>query len=129
MDRSVIDWMLQPLRKYATFGGRAPRAEFWWYILFCIGLGTLFGGVDIGIYGLRWLSSGGMLRPSGSWLSLFLVIPGIAVAVRRLHDIGKSGWWYLIGVIPIIGGLLLLIWFSRAGNIGGNRFGADPLGY
>lgn len=126
-DNSAFDWMITPLRKYAQFRGRASRSELWWYILLCIMLGGVFGGVDIGIYGLRWLSSNAIQQPSGMWLSLLLVIPGLAVAVRRLHDIGKSGWWYLVGLLPVIGGLILLVWFVRRGDVGSNAYGQDPL--
>lgn len=125
-DYSAFDWMITPLRRYASFRGRSPRAELWWYMLLCVMLGGVFGGVDIGIYGLRWLSSDTITRPSGLWLSLLLVIPSLAVTVRRLHDIGKSGWWYLIGLIPLLGGLFLLIWFLRRGDAGPNAYGPDP---
>ncbi len=123
---STFDWMIAPLRNYATFTGRARRSEFWWFIVFMIIVSTLLGGIDIGIFGLRWLSSGNPMGPLSSLASLALVIPSIAVSVRRLHDLDKSGWWYLLGLIPLIGALILLIWFASSGTAGSNRFGAEP---
>lgn len=126
MEKSAAQWMLEPLHKYATFSGRASRSELWWFMVFCVLISLLVGGVDIGIFGLRWLSSGNVTGPLGVLVSLALLIPGLAVAVRRLHDLDKSGWWYLLGIIPLIGGLILLYWFIQPGTIGANRFGADP---
>ncbi len=60
-------------------------------------------------------------------VSLALIIPGIAVSVRRLHDTGRSGWFLLLGFIPIVGGILLLVWMCSRGTEGPNRFGADPI--
>ena len=127
MDKPATQWMIEPLRKYATFSGRAPRSELWWFMLLALLLGLLVGGVDIGIFGLRWLSTDAPIGPTGTLVSLALIIPGVAVAVRRLHDLDKSGWWYLIGIIPLIGGLVLLYWFVQRGTEGANRFGPDPL--
>lgn len=127
MEKSATQWMVEPLRKYATFGGRAPRSELWWFILFSMLLGMLVGGIDIGIPGLRWLSSDSPIGPLGVLLSLAFLIPGLAVAVRRLHDLNKSGWWYFLGLVPVIGGLVLLYWFVQRGTIGPNDYGPDPL--
>ena len=124
---TTIDWMLLPLRKYATFTGRAPRSEFWWFVVLLLIVGFFAGGIDISIFGLRWLSSRSMMGPSATLISLATIIPSIAVSVRRLHDLDKSGWWYLLGLVPLIGALILLVWFASAGSNGPNRFGPDPL--
>lgn len=106
--------------KYMTFEGRAPRSEFWYFFLFmligsivCIILdGVLFPAMQAG--------------PLGSIFSLVTLIPWIAVTARRLHDIDKSGWWQLIGLIPIIGFIIFLIWVCTRGTQGPNRFGDSP---
>ncbi len=114
------------LSKYGDFSGRAPRAELWWWVLFVllldIGASLIGVALDSGAEGghvyvmvLRGLAS------------LAVLLPGLAVAVRRLHDIDKSGWWLLIGIIPFFGALVLLIFYCLPGMRGANRFGPDPL--
>ena len=98
--------------KYATFGGRAPRSEYWYWVLFgiIVGMGTVF------------------VHPIlNQVMSLALLLPGIAVTVRRLHDVGKSGWWYLI-IFTCIGVIPLLIWMCKEGDEATNEFGDNPLG-
>jgi len=104
--------------KYATFSGRARRSEYWWFALFQ-------ALVNIVAYGIEQQTDGGLI---GNLIELALVLPALAVAVRRLHDIDRSGWWLLIGVIPVIGWIVLLIWACTQGTLGPNRFGPDPLG-
>ena len=125
MERSAVQWMVEPLRKYATFPGRARRKEYWYFILFNIILGLVAGGFDIG-FGLRSFANGG-IGIVGGLVSLALLLPSIAVTVRRLHDLDKSGWWFLIGAIPLIGAIIMLIWMCTQGTAGRNRFGPDPL--
>ena len=102
--------------KYADFDGRARRAEYWYFTLFNAVLGFLFGFL-VGLIGLDWLSY--------VW-SLALLVPGIAVAVRRLHDIGKSGWWYFIILIPLVGAIWLIVLFCKEGDHGPNEYGENP---
>ena len=104
--------------KYATFTGRARRSEYWWFALFQ-------ALVNIVAYGIEQQTAGGLV---GNLVELALVLPALAVAARRLHDIGKSGWWLLIGLIPVLGWIMLLIWACTRGTLGPNRFGPDPLG-
>ena len=103
--------------KYAQFSGRARRAEFWYFVLFqfLLSIGVIIVDSLLGASGILSLI----------W-SLALFIPGLAVAVRRLHDIGRSGWFYLIGLIPIIGGIWLIVLFCRPGVYGENEYGPDP---
>ena len=103
-------------RKYLVFNGRSSRSEYWWWILFAIIGYVVFAVVDIiiGTFPLLYLFS---------WLAM----PGLAVPIRRLHDLDKSAWWILFGLIPILGGILLLVWFAGRGTEGPNRFGEDPL--
>ena len=122
---------------YADFKGRAPRSQYWWWALFILITSSILNVIDSAagwdiinvpdfngqevptqIYG------GGVL--SSIWF-LALLIPNIAVGVRRLHDTGKSGWWILLHLVCCIGTIILLIWYILPGNKGENRFGPDPL--
>ncbi len=102
---------------YATFTGRAPRSEYWYFVLF-----QALANLVVGIIAAR---AGSNLL--GGLVELALFMPALAVGVRRLHDIDRSGWWLLIGVIPLIGWVMLLIWACTKGTLGLNRFGPDPL--
>jgi uncharacterized membrane protein YhaH (DUF805 family) len=107
------------LTNYATFSGRAARSEYWWFFLFTF-LCSLAGEILDAATGGAGLINLGVL--------LGLLLPTLAMAVRRLHDKDRSGWWYLIILIPLIGVLVLLYWFVTRGTVGPNRFGPDPLG-
>ncbi|MBQ9253373.1 MAG: DUF805 domain-containing protein [Bacteroidales bacterium] len=111
-----MDWYLKCLRQYADFNGRARRKEYWMFVLFNIIFAIVAGIID-GIIGLNLFS---IIYP------LVVLIPGLAVAVRRLHDIGKSGWYYLLILIPIIGFIIILIWFCREGETTTNQWGENP---
>jgi len=93
------------LSNYATFSGRAPRSEYWWWILFILILSALTAGIDGVLFGFGPEA----MQPVSLIVTLGLILPSIAVGVRRLHDTGKSGWWYLIVLTGI--GALVLIWF------------------
>lgn len=99
---------------YATFKGRANRGEYWWFILASIIIGALLSMVD-GVVG-----TAGLL--AGLW-NLAAFLPSLAVAVRRLHDVGRSGWWILIAFVPVIGFILLIVWLAARGEARPNRFG------
>jgi uncharacterized membrane protein YhaH (DUF805 family) len=113
------------LGKYATFSGRAPRAEFWWFALFVLLGNLLFGALDGLFFGTA--PDGQPVSLLGAVFSLAVLLPNIAVGVRRLHDRDMSGWWYLLILIPILGALVLLWFFVQKGTDGPNRFGPDPL--
>ncbi|NLC70306.1 MAG: DUF805 domain-containing protein [Desulfuromonadaceae bacterium] len=110
-------WYLEVMKKYAVFSGRARRTEYWMFflinLLIAIGI-SLVEGI---------LGSPGVV---GSLYSLAVVIPGIAVSMRRLHDTGRSGWWLLIGLIPLLGAIVLLVFMVQEGNPGPNQYGASP---
>lgn len=114
---------LTVLRKYADFGGRARRSEYWMFVLFnfivaviTIVLDNLFNtAVEGAGYGLFYLL-----------YSLAVLVPTWAVTVRRLHDVGKSGWWLFIPLIPVIGSIWLFILLITDGQSGGNEFGPNP---
>lgn len=114
------------LSKYATFSGRAPRPEYWWWVLFVFILLMVAQIVDaaliVPLLGIEPVGEN-PARPLSFLLGLALILPNIAVGVRRLHDIDKSGWWILLGLIPILGTLVLIYFFVQKGTEGGNRFG------
>lgn len=105
-------------RKYADFTGRARRSEYWWWILFNVIISSV----------LRFVSGGRISGPLllSSLLLLALLVPSLAVAVRRLHDTGRSGWFLLIALIPIVGGIILIVFMATEGNPGDNQYGAPP---
>ena len=105
-------------QKYADFNGRASRSEFWWYFLFAIIVSAVLQFVDNMILGYPVLAS---------IFALATIIPGIAVSIRRLHDKDKSGWWILIALVPLIGGILLIYWYATEGTPGDNQFGPPPV--
>ncbi|MEO9575665.1 MAG: DUF805 domain-containing protein [Tateyamaria sp.] len=113
------------LSNYANFGGRAARSEFWWFALFVFLGNFVLSLVDSLLFGTTL--DGQQYSVLGGLFSLGMLIPSIAAGVRRLHDLDKSGWWYLLIFIPIIGALVLLFFFVQKGTDGGNRFGTDPL--
>jgi len=101
---------------YATFSGRAPRSEYWYWALFSFLLQIAANIIDVA-------ATGGVI---GGLLSLALLLPSIAVGARRLHDIDRTGWWLLIAFTGI-GIILLIVWACIKGTDGANRFGPDPL--
>jgi uncharacterized membrane protein YhaH (DUF805 family) len=115
------------LSNYATFSGRAERSEFWWWTLAVIVVTFVAQVIDSAIMGPFVLfgadpGSG----PVSAVLGLALLLPNIAVAVRRLHDTDRSGWWILIILIPIVGFLVLVWFYIQPGTPGANRFGPRP---
>ena len=118
-----MNYYLKVLQQYGDFNGRARRTEYWIYniinsiiggILFFLDymLGTTIDGLDLGILYLVY--------------ALFVFIPGVAVAARRLHDVGKSGWMLLIALIPLIGAIWLLVLYLTDSNPGENKYGPNP---
>ena len=119
-----MEWMLMPLRRYADFSGRSRRKEYWMFILGMI-IAVVALSIVEGILGLSGMV-GGVYGPLTTIALLGLIIPGIAVQVRRFHDQDKSGWFVLLGLIPFVGGLIVLVFMCLEGTKGPNRFGADP---
>ena len=118
-----MNWYFKVLRQYVDFSGRARRKEFWMFLLFNMIFAIVAMVLDR-VLGLTLQSLG------YGWLSLIyclaVFIPGLAVAVRRLHDIGKSGWNYFIGLIPLVGAIILLVWFCKDSQVGENKWGVNP---
>jgi len=107
-------------RNYVTFSGRAVRSEYWYWVLFAFIVGIVTGILD------RAIISESETGPINLIANVILLLPSIAVGVRRLHDIDRTGWWYLI-VFTIIGIFVLIYWACQPGTAGPNRFGPDPM--
>ena len=110
------------LNGYVKFDGRAPRSEYWWFLVFIFIVNVVAVCID--------LSASNIYEKSelfSTLAGLALLLPKLAVCVRRLHDLNKSGWWVLLFFIPIIGPIVLIIWFVMRGTVGTNNFGEDPI--
>lgn len=152
-ERSPVEWAILPVKKYATFSGRAPRAEYWWFYL-----GTIIVGFVLGLLGTLF----GVGRNLADIANLALVLPWIGVTVRRLHDTDRSGWWILgfavglvavvalvvgmnglgaqpskagsftmgiVAVVAMLGSFItFLVFMVLPGTEGSNRYGPDPYG-
>ncbi len=119
-----LDYFLDAFRSYADFDGRSTRAEFWWYTGYCIAFGVVFYLVDKFILGMPLIGRYGPLTITYMLINL---VPSVSVSVRRLHDIGKSGWWYLVSWIPL-GGLFLASFQLIDSEKGENQWGPNPKG-
>lgn len=118
-----MNWYLEVLKKYAEFNGRASRQEYWFFMLFNILISAFFATIDF--FGGTFNVEAGVGLLSGLY-SLAVLIPGISVTVRRLHDTDRSGWWLLIPLIPIIGGIVLFIFMVQDSTSGDNQYGSNP---
>ena len=112
-----MHWFIDPIKyQYADFSGRATRQQFWmyvlWYVLLYVGIGII--GVVTDIEELTLL------------YGLVVLVPGIAITARRLHDTNMSGWWQLIGLVPFIGLIVMIVFLVRAGDQTANQYGPDP---
>ena len=127
---TIVEAVKSGYANYANFSGRSSRSAYWWWALVQVvvsvviaqveggGTSSIGGGMasfayNPGIVGLIW--------------ALANLIPGIAVSVRRLHDLNRSGWALLLALIPLIGALVLIYWFCQRGTVGDNMYGPDPL--
>ena len=119
----LMDAVKKCFQNYANFNGRARRAEYWNFCLFnlliSLGLGALGNLAGDGFFGT-------VISGISYLYSLAVFIPGLAVAWRRLHDIGKSGAYWFFIFIPLVGAVLLIIWLATAGDVGDNAYGPDP---
>ena len=120
-----MNWYLSALKQYTVFDGRARRKEFWYFVLFnvLISFGLAIIDFKTGLYSAEYEM--GLLS---SLYSLAVLIPSIAVGVRRLHDTDRSGWWLLLALVPVIGALVLLVFYLLDSTPGTNRFGPNPKG-
>ena len=118
-----MSWYLEVLKKYAVFSGRARRAEYWYFVLFNIIVAIVLSLIDTLLGTFDILRGVGLLS---SLYGLAVLIPTLAVTVRRLHDIDRSGWWIFINLIPLIGFIVLLVFAVTDGTPGSNRYGPNP---
>lgn len=122
-----MKWYLKVLKEYTTFSGRARRSEYWFFVLFNLIFAIIAMVID-NILGTKF-EIGSQSLPYGYIYLLYVLavfIPGLAVLVRRLHDVGKSGWWFLICLIPIVGWIWILVLLFTDSNSGENKYGANP---
>lgn len=120
-----MNWYLEVLKKYTVFDGRAELKEYWWFSLFSFIIIIVLSVIDI-VTGTFNVNVGlGLL---GGIYTLAVLIPSIAVSVRRLHDTDRSGWWLLINGIPLIGVIVFLVFTGQDGTPGDNQYGSNPKG-
>jgi uncharacterized membrane protein YhaH (DUF805 family) len=112
-----MNWYVQVLKKYAVFGGRARRMEYWYFVLFNFIIAVVLGLID------QLVGTNGVL---GSLYALAVLLPSIGVSIRRLHDTGRSGWWLFIGLIPLIGAIILIIFMVGDSQPETNQYGPSP---
>lgn len=120
-----VDAIKSGFRHRMNFAGRSSRSEFWSWVLFVIlyivVTMTIFLAMNISVaYATQGLIVVG-------FLDLFAIVPGIALIARRLHDLDRPGWQFLVVVAPVVGQVILLVWMCMRGTVGPNRFGPDPL--
>ncbi len=118
-----MNYYLKALRNYAVFTGRARRNEYWYFVLFNILISFALTAIDYMVGTFNAETGSGLLS---SLYGLAVLLPGIAVSVRRLHDTERSGWWFLLVFLPCIGPFILLYFFLQDGTAGPNEFGSDP---
>lgn len=113
-----MSWFIEALKKYAVFSGRARRKEYWMYVLF------------VTIIYIALAIVGAVTKQM--WIPIVfyvaILLPSLAVLVRRLHDTNRSGWWVLFGLVPLAGGITLLVFSCLEGEQGDNQYGANPKG-
>lgn len=115
---SFVDAIKSVFSQYVGFGGRARRSEYWYFCLFNIIVSVVLSFLANSVSSAFSLLS--------TVYSLAVLLPGIAVAIRRLHDIGKSGWFYLFILIPLVGSIILIVWFCKDSEPGANMWGPNP---
>ena len=118
-----MSWFTIAVKKYATFSGRARRKEYWNFVLFCLLINIVLGLVDQATGFVIGKDGNGIFT---SLFTLAMLLPSLAVTVRRLHDTGHSGWWLLLGALPILGSAILFVFFIRDSDPGTNEYGENP---
>jgi uncharacterized membrane protein YhaH (DUF805 family) len=119
-----INWALRPLRTFTDFRSRSPRSEYWWYIAMWAVLFGIAQAID-------YLTGMSPMPPQPGYvtwaLCIFFLLPSVSVSVRRLHDVGRSGWYLLWYLVPLLGTIVVFLELIAAGSYGPNRYGPDPL--
>jgi uncharacterized membrane protein YhaH (DUF805 family) len=112
-----VDAIKAGFSNYVNFSDRACRSEYWYWVLFAV----------IGVIVTKIIDYAIGYPVTYFIFSLAIFLPGLAVGIRRLHDLDRSGWWILLSLIPLVGAIILIVWFCSQGTQGANRFGQDPL--
>jgi uncharacterized membrane protein YhaH (DUF805 family) len=115
-----MHWYTDVIRRYTDFDGRADRPEFWWFALINLIVSVGIWVAGIALFGL---ATGELLAVV---YGLATLLPVLGVAIRRLHDTNKSGWWIVVDLVPFVGGIILIVLLAIAGTPGPNRFGPQP---
>ena|SRR5436190_8398191 len=115
-----MNWYLEVLKKYAVFNGRARRKEFWMFFLFNLIVAVILVAVEVGVFGGPGILYG--------LYALAVLLPGLGVTIRRLHDTGRTGWWVLVYLIPIVGPIVMLVFMVLDSQPGDNEYGPNPKG-
>lgn len=113
---SFVDAVRSVLTQYAVFSGRSRRSEYWWYTLFAVVVSLVASQIDAAL-GSQVVSI---------VLALALLLPGLGVSIRRLHDTGRSGWWLLIGLVPVVGVIVLIVFYVQDSQPMTNAYGPSP---
>lgn len=116
-----MNWFILAFKRYAEFNGRSRRKEYWMFFLFNLIISYSLLGADY-LLGSMWQSSGLL----SSIYSLITFIPNLSVGIRRMHDVGKSGWTYLWFLLPILGWFYIFYLLVKGGDEGANEYGKDP---
>jgi uncharacterized membrane protein YhaH (DUF805 family) len=117
-----MNWYLDAWKNYVNFQGRSRRQAYWMFVLFNI-IAAVIAGIIDNVLGLAGAEGYG---PISAIYGLAVFIPGLALAIRRLHDTGRTGWWMLLGFLPVIGIIILIIFFVQDSQPGSNPYGPNP---
>ncbi|HEX3329994.1 MAG TPA: DUF805 domain-containing protein [Gaiellales bacterium] len=112
----MLHWYTDVIKQYAVFHGRAGRPEYWWFTLINFIISV---ALDVVLRG----AAGQLI---GAIYGLAVLLPSIGVAIRRLHDTNRTGWWLLVGIIPVVGWVWIIVLLALAGDDGPNRYGPPP---
>jgi uncharacterized membrane protein YhaH (DUF805 family) len=115
-----MHWYTDVIRKYAVFNGRAARPEFWWFVLINVIIAAV---INLVVSAIGGRNSGQVVS---DLYSLAVFLPSLGVGIRRLHDTNRTGWWYLLVFIPIIGWIVLIVFLALASDPGSNNYGPNP---
>ena len=121
-----MNWFLMALKNYVGFSGRSRRSEYWYFTLFYLVIAIVLSVLDGIVFGGS-VDGKGTPVLSGLFM-LAMLLPSIAVGIRRLHDTDRSGWWLLMGLVPLVGVIVLIVFFVQDSKPGDNRFGPNPKG-
>jgi uncharacterized membrane protein YhaH (DUF805 family) len=118
-----MQWFVMGMKNFLQFGGRSRRSEYWYFALFYILILFVLAFIDVSF---GWVRNGSGIGPLSGLFVLIVFLPNLALSIRRLHDTGRSGWWILIGFVPIIGFMALIYFYAIEGDADTNVYGPNP---